>query len=265
VKKLKIALLSASVCLGFGSLSVAAPAKVSSTPASAAAFTPVQVEALHGIIKTYLVKHPEVLAESAEALKMKQRLAMQKMQQQAIAQNKQAIFNDPNSPSMGAKKPTVYLVEFFDYQCGHCKAMKGPIDGLLKANPGLKVIFKEFPIFGKNSEVAARVALAANLQGKYWPVHEALLASGNPMSEAKALAAAKKAGCNMRKLKKDMVSNKVTQALASSAKLAEGLRLQGTPALIFANAKQQNTQLIPGGMPQQMMQALINKQKDSNA
>lgn len=271
MKKLKTVLIGAFLCFGVSSLSwsVVATAPVKSTvtnqPATVATFTPAQVQALQDIIKTYLVNNPEVLMESAEALKMKQRLEMEQAQQAAIDKNKEAIFNNPHSPAMGAKTPTVYLVEFFDYQCGHCKSMQRPIDGLLKKNPGLKVIFKEFPIFGANSEAAARVALAADRQGKYWPVHEELLAANNPLSEDKAISIAKKAGCNMKQLKKDMSSAAVTQELLSAAKLADALRLQGTPALIFANGAQQNAQLIPGGMPEGMMQTLIDKQIDSNS
>jgi protein-disulfide isomerase len=260
VKKLKTGLLGTPFLLSAASLSFAAPLN---PPTKPDIFTPTQVTAIQGIVKDYLINNPQVLAEVAQALKVKQRLEWMKMQQTAIDKNKDAIFNNPNTPSLGAKKPAVYLVEFFDYQCGHCKSLKSPIDGLLKDNPDLKVIFQEFPIFGKNSETAARVALAANLQGKYWPVHEALLSTENPMSEAKALAAAKKAGCDMKQLEKDMLSKKVTDLLETSGQLAEALRLEGTPALIFANADQKNVELVPGGMSQEMMQAAINKQKDS--
>jgi len=156
------------------------------------------------------------LAQTAKALKEKEASAREKMQAEVIQANRKALFDNPNTPFIGAKKPTVYMVEFFDYQCGHCKNMKGPIDALVKANPGLRVSFIEFPIFGKNSEAGARVALAANMQGKYWPVHEALLAAGNPMTESKALGIAKKQGLNMGQLKKDMASEQVTKTLVQT-------------------------------------------------
>lgn len=259
-------LFGASVLLGAASLSLAAaPENVAVKKASVVVFSAAQRDQIDQIIKNYLLSNPEILVEAAEVLKAKQVAARKKMQETIIQSNKVALFSDPNTPAIGAKEPTVYLVEFFDYQCGHCKNIQRPIEALVKANPGLRVLFKEFPIFGQSSEFAAKVALAANLQGKYWPVHEALLASDNPMTEEKALAIAKKAGCDMKKLGQDIGSEKVTKALVTNRLLAESLQLEGTPALIFVNSKQENSVLIPGSMQQVGMQAEINKQKDSNS
>lgn len=249
-------LCSASLCLGSSAVAGHHNGKAS--------FSKDQVKEVQKIVHDYLLNNPEILQETADALRAKQQMETKRIQETAISKNHQQIFDDANSPSVGAAKPSVYLVEFFDYQCGHCKYLQKAVDKLLKNNSGLKVILKEFPIFGESSEVAARVALAANKQGKYWAVHEALMAAQNPMTEVKALAAAKTSGCNMRRLKKDMNSPSIKAMLLANGKLANALRLQGTPALIFANASQANPILIPGGMPEMAMQGLVNKQKDSN-
>ncbi len=262
MRSIKKCLFGLSVLLTATSLSLAAQTNTPPKNATTPAFNSTQIEQIHNIIKDYLMSNPEILLETAEALKAKQMAEKAKIQEMVITKNKTALFSDPNTPAIGAKAPRVYLVEFFDYQCGHCKNLVGPINALVKENPDLKVVFKEFPIFGKSSEIAARVALAANIQGKYLPVHEALLASGNPMTEDKAFAIAKKAGCDMKQLIQDLGSEKVTKALVANELLAESLQLEGTPALIFANAKQENSVLIPGGMAQLGMQAEINKQKN---
>jgi protein-disulfide isomerase len=267
VKKIKKCIVGITILLGMASVSLAksqpTATKSSKHAHKAASFTPAQVKELHGIIKGYLLENPEVLAETAQALKKKTTLARMKDSEAAIKKNKKQLFSDPDTPWAGAKKPAVYLVEFFDYQCGHCKRLQQPIDAALKANPSLRVIFKEFPIFGKNSEGAAKVALAANEQGKYLAVHEGLMKAGNPMTEKRALTIAKKAGCNMKRLKKAMGAKSIGKQLAANTKLARELRLEGTPALVFANAKQRDTVLIPGGMPLEAMQTFIDKEKTS--
>lgn len=261
MKKINKLIIASSVLLGITSFAVAADGPTKKTPTK---FDASQVQEIQGIVKSYLINNPEVLAQTAEALKQKQMLARKKAADTAISKNKAQLFDDPNSPSVGSANPKVYLVEFFDYQCGHCKDLQKPLEALLKANPTLKIIFKDFPIFGRNSEAAAQVALAANEQGKYIPVHNALMNAGNPMTEAKALNIAKKAGCDMKQLVKDMGSKKIADVMVANLNLAKALMLQGTPALIFANAKQENTILVPGGMSQMGLQSMVNKEKDSN-
>ena len=118
------------------------------------------------IIHEYLVKNPEVLLEASQALQQKQQQAMQQQAQVAIKDNSKQLFTD-SLTTMGNPKGDVTLVEFFDYQCVHCKKMSPLLNTLMKDKPNLRVIYKEFPIFGKNSEMAAKVALAAAMQGKY--------------------------------------------------------------------------------------------------
>jgi protein-disulfide isomerase len=138
--------------LAFGLVGLTASAQ----PQNSGSFSGDQVKQIQNVIHDYLVKNPQVLVEVSQALQAKQMKVMQSNTTKAIGNLKNAIFNDSTSPYAGNKDGNVIMVEFFDYQCGHCKDMKNVIEGLIKKNPNLKVIFKEFPIFGANSELASK-------------------------------------------------------------------------------------------------------------
>lgn len=220
-----------------------------------------QKKQVEQVVHEYLLEHPEVLKEAAIALRKKTQKEQMQQAAATIKAQRNVLFHDPNSPTAGAAKPSVYLVDFFDYQCGHCKHMEEPINAALKREKSLQVIYKEFPIFGKSSEIASQVALAADKQGKYAAVHKALMQSKNPMNETKALAIAKQAGCDMKKLKEEMHSKRVRQQLAVVRSVAAKLRLDATPALIVVGKDFKNPIFVPGGIPSEVLFSLIDRAK----
>ncbi len=221
-------------------------------------------QAIEKIVHDYLINNPEVLLEASQVLQKKQQMAMQKEAKSAIAENASQLLNE-NLSVAGNPKGKVTLIEFFDYQCGHCKTMKPVVSELIKKDPNLRVIYKEFPIFGKSSELASRVALAAALQGKYEQVQEGLFKSDKHLDQESIMNIAKAAGVNMAKLKVDMQSKAVTDALANNQKLAEKMRLMGTPAFIVLATPdgqfKSNSEpgFVPGASTTEALQALINK------
>ncbi len=253
--KLRHILIGAAMA---SALSISAFAASNNSAQKTNSFTPEQVQQLHTIIRNYLVKNPEVLVEASQKLQMEQ---MQKAQQQsvaAISQNKQQLFKDAASPSIGNPNGKAIIVEFFDYQCGHCKTMGSIVQKVVKNDKNVKVIFKELPIFGANSQFAAKAALAAVKQGKYFEFHDALLAAGNPLTKVKVIAIAKKVGLNIKQLQKDMKSQAVGQQIRDNFKLAQKLKLMGTPAFIVANEGLTQFRFIPGATTQENMQKQIN-------
>lgn len=215
-------------------------------------------------VHDYLVNNPEVLVEASQALQQKQQRNLQEQAKAAIGENANAVFSGTLAVA-GNPKGKVTLVEFFDNQCIHCKHMVPVINTLVEKNSDLRVIYKEFPIFGQDSEMASKVALAAAMQGKYTQMHDALLKLEGKLNEKVVMNAAKSLGLNMEKLKKDMDSKTVTDLLEDNRKLAEKLHLMGTPAFIVAStpngvldAKTQPT-FIPGAASEQDLQALIKK------
>lgn len=145
-------------------------------PVKATVANNMQVKEIEKVVHDYLLSHPEVLLEASQALQQKQQVEMQKEAKSAILQHSNELLNE-NLSVAGNPKGNVTLVEFFDYQCGHCIKMKPIVNNLIKNDPNLRVVYREFPIFGKSSEMASRVALAAALQGKYLSVQEGLFGS----------------------------------------------------------------------------------------
>lgn len=215
------------------------------------------------VIHDYLVNHPEVLVEASQALQKKQQQEAQTQAQSAIVEHAAPLFTGKLAVA-GNPKGNVTLVEFFDYQCIHCKKMKPIMTDLIAKNKNLRVIYKEFPIFGKNSEMASQATLAAGMQGKYQPMQDALLSLEKPVDETLIMAAAQSAGLNMEQLKKDMACKAVKDELAANRMLAEQIHLMGTPAFIVASTPtgqfdtKSNPSFIPGGASQQALQDLID-------
>ena len=99
------------------------------------------------------------------------------------AQSANELLHQSHDPIAGNPKGNVTVVEFFDYQCSHCMSMAPVIAAIIQANPNVRVVFKDLPIRGAMSEFAARAALAANKQGKYYSLNHALLSANQPLTE----------------------------------------------------------------------------------
>lgn len=237
---------------------------VMAADATSAPMPEAQKKEFEKVIHDYLVSNPEVLLEASQALQQKQQQNMQQQAQSAIQENAGQLFQGKLT-TVGNPKGSVTLVEFFDYQCIHCKKMSPTIDSLIKKDSGLRVIYKEFPIFGKSSDLASRVALAAGMQGKYQAMHEALLKIEKRLDNQIVMDAAKALGLDMAKLKKDMDSKEVTDVLDANRQLAEKLHLMGTPAFIVASTPDgqfkagTEPSFIPGAASEESLQELIKK------
>lgn len=203
------------------------------------------------IIQDYLRAHPEVVVDALREMERRSRQAEAQRAVEAIKANAAALFQDPASPVGGNAKGRVTLVEFFDYQCGYCKRVAGELTKLLAADPEIRFVYKEFPILGPVSVFAAKAALAAVPQGKYAAFHEALMLTGDPLTEETVLGLAGGVGLDVGKLKTDMQSQTIAEQLAATAKLAETIGIRGTPALVTPG------ELYPGAADLPTLRALI--------
>jgi protein-disulfide isomerase len=205
--------------------------------ASAQSFSDGQRGDIETIIRNYLLAHPEVLEEAMAELTKRQSAAETAKHEASVATNAEKIFNSPRGVTIGNKEGDVTFVEFFDYNCGYCKRAMTDMLDLMKADPKLKVVLKEFPVLGPGSVEAAQVAVAAHMQDapgkKYLDFHQKLLGGRGQADKARAMAAAKEAGFDMAKLEKDLASPEVRATLEENFKLAEEMGMNGTPSYVI--------------------------------
>ena len=189
------------------------------------------------IVREYLVAHPEVIQEAMTELEKQQSAADAEKHKAAVKQYSQALFASPRQVVLGNPDGNVTFVEFFDYNCGYCKRAMDDMLTLLKDDPKLKVVLKEFPVLGPGSVEAAQVAVAVRMQDKtgkkYLEFHQKLLGGRGQADKARALAVAKDVGLDMGRLDKDLASPEVKATLQESFKLAEALGLNGTPSYVI--------------------------------
>jgi protein-disulfide isomerase len=205
--------------------------------ASAQSFSDTQRGDIETIVRNYLIAHPEVLEEAMAELNKRQAAAEAEKHEAGVSKHADAIFNSPRGVTLGNKDGDVTFVEFFDYNCGYCKRAMADMLELMKADPKLKVVLKEFPVLSAGSVEAAQVAVAVRMQDptgkKYLDFHQKLLGGRGAADKARAMAVAKEVGADMAKLEKDLVSPEVKATLEENMKLAEAMGMNGTPSYVI--------------------------------
>ncbi|QDM17100.1 DsbA family protein [Tardiphaga sp. vice352] len=205
--------------------------------ASAQSFNDAQRGEIQKIMKDYLLTHPEVLEEVSAELTKRQAAAEAEKHAAAVTANANLIFNSPRGVTVGNKDGDVTFVEFFDYNCGYCKKAMTDMVEIMKDDPKLKVVLKEFPVLGPGSVEAAQVAVAVRMQDptgkKYLDFHQKLLGGRGQADKARSMAAAKEAGLDMARLEKDFSSPEVRATIEENFKLAESMGMNGTPSYVI--------------------------------
>jgi protein-disulfide isomerase len=145
------------------------------------------------------------------------------------------VLRDPDIPAAGNPKGDITVVEFFDYQCPYCKAMHPDFKKAVEEDGNVRVIYKNWPVFGDVSVYAARLALAAKYQNKYAEAHEALISAPEKLDEARVKDLLEKGGVDIKRAEDDLKKNgdAINAALARNNEQAEAFGFQGTPSFIF--------------------------------
>lgn len=156
-----------------------------------------------------------------------------------IGETRRYFTEDPDAPMIAPAGYDVTIVEYLDYQCPACRATHAPLKQLLAKDKKVRVIFRDWPIFGAMSERAALWAVASKYQGKYVALHDALFEASRPLDEAKIESAAKRAGVDVAQLKRDIVahSEDIEDLLARNDEQAQLLGLDGTPGFIIGSVQ----------------------------
>lgn len=143
-----------------------------------------------------------------------------------------ALERDRNAIVLGNPNGNITLTEFFDYNCPFCKKIMPTMQRLIGEDPELRVVFREWPVFGAGSEFATRASLASLDQGKYWQLHAALMGMRDRAEEASVMRVVRRLGLDEARLREDMQSDRVEDHIARSFMLADHMGLIGTPTLI---------------------------------
>lgn len=190
-----------------------------------------------------ILENPEIIREAIVMLEERREAEEAAAQLVALNAQRDLLENDPNAPVLGAADGDAVVVEFFDYNCPYCKRAADAVKTLMAEDEAVKVVYREWPILGEGSVIAARAALAAREQGKYEEMHWALMGLEGRATEASIMAAAREVGLDIDQLLADMESDAVTSHIQTSMVLAQSLGITGTPAFVIGDA------VVPGAVP----------------
>lgn len=198
-----------------------------------------QKAAIEELIKNYLTKdHPEIVMQAMQELQKRDQASAEAKTVESIKTNKAKIYDDANTPVGGNPKGDVTIVEFSDFQCGYCKMSEPFIEKILKEDKGIRFIYKDFPVLGPQSITASKVALAVFRQGgsdKYIKYHDDLLAKKEHLTDDMIYQAAKDAGVNVDKAKKDAADDAMQKQIQANLDLGVDIGVRGTPMFIIGN------------------------------
>ena len=237
----RIIALIAAICFLVGPVS----------PVFAEGISPAQKTEFEKLVHDYLLEHPEILRDMANKLDVNDKLAADTTRNSVLSTQAKSIFHNPIDAVVGNPKGDVTVVEFMDYNCGWCKKSVKEMQSLVAKDKNVRVVMKEFPIFGEGSEYAARAALASVKQDKYWVLHQALFASEGKVTPEVVDQIAQEQGLDVAKLKVDMKAADIDAAIKKNQAMAQSLALTGTPAFIV------DDKLIPGYTELANLQAML--------
>lgn len=201
--------------------------------------------AIEGLVRAYILEHPEVLPEAMDRLQQRESEAR-------IAPLRGALETPFPGAVLGNPNGKITLVEFTDFACTYCRQSVKALEGLIAKNPDLKVVIRELPIIAPESAPAARMALAAAAQGKYPAYHTAMFAGARP-SEQSITAAATAAGMDLGAARTFAARSDVEDELKRNLDLARQLGVNGTPAWVIGE------KLVHGAVPPEELQAAIDQ------
>jgi protein-disulfide isomerase len=245
-----VLLLICAGLLGVGALLAVGtiePVRLAAAPAA----VPVDKAALGKNIREYLIANPEVLVEAMQELERKQDGQQSVAAQKAVQENQAELFRDADSPVGGNPNGDVVIVDFNDYQCPYCKKAHKAMKSVVAADGKVKIIYKDLPILGEASKIAAVAALASVKQGKHQAFHDALMEFTGKLDRDKIFEIAASVGLDRAQLEKDMEDPKLKQHIERNLELASALGIRGTPAFVIG------TQFVPGAVDAAALKQLI--------
>ena len=204
---------------------------------------------LNSIIEDFIRNNPEIVRDTLISL-----AAREETQRKQTGLTK--LRDDQGDPVMGNANGTITLYEFSDYNCGYCKRVFEPIQQLVRDNPDVRLVIKEFPILSQSSLVAAKAAIAAEMQGKFGDYHIAMMTYRGQITDAVVMRMAAQAGVDIEQLKSDMESPKTMAIIQRTREAAAALEINGTPGLVVGDT------VVPGAIGLDELVKLIAEERN---
>lgn len=220
-------------------------------PAVAEALTPEQRNEVVGLLRDTLKSDPTILREAIAALQEDNLRLQAEAARTAIARLGPELTQNPADYVAGNPKGSVTVVEFYDVRCAYCRSMLPTLDSMLKRNPDVRLVYKDLPVLGAASVIGARALLAAQKQGGYQKLHDALMAGSPAITEDTVKIAATHLGLDWDRMKHDMDDPAIKARIDGNLELSRKIDIQGTPAYVVGN------QLLPGAVNLAQMEQAI--------
>ncbi|MFC7473061.1 DsbA family protein [Dankookia sp. GCM10030260] len=225
-------------------------------PAISQGLSPEQRREVVEVLRDALKQDPTILRDALMALEQAEAAAKAGAQQAAIRAQAEALYRTAGDPVKGNPQGAVTVVEFFDARCGYCKQMEPVVDQMLRRQKDVRLVLKDLPILGPNSVLASRALLAAQRQGRYAELHDALMKLREEPAEPVLKREAEKLGLDWARLRRDMDDPAVGRRLEANSRLAGALRIEGTPALVIGDA------LVPGAVDLATLEKLVAEARE---
>lgn len=213
-------------------------------------------EAFGNSVRAYLMDHPEVILEAVRRFEERQQASAQSEDQTLVTSRADEVFRAADSPVGGNPDGDITLVEFFDYNCPYCRQVGPVMIEAEKADPKLRIVYKEFPILGPNSTFAAKAALAVQKQGKYAAFHKRLMQARTAVDERRVMEVAAAMGIDVERMKSDMNDPDIAAAIERNLALAVALRISGTPGFVVGQ------RILRGATDLKTLQGLISEARN---
>lgn len=158
------------------------------------------------------------------------------------------LYNPAGNVAAGNPNGNITMVEFFDYNCDYCRKYFPMEKKFIESHPELRVVYKEFMLFGKLSKASTYGALSANLQGKYLPMLDAMLSAKGLVKKPEVIQIAQSLGLNVSELLQDMKSPKIHQQIQNNRDLANTLHIDSAPTVLFIKTQNALSPELSGEM-----------------
>lgn len=213
-------------------------------------------QAFRDQVRAFLMDNPEVIIEAVNSLEQRQADAQTAADVALVADNLDALVNDPLSWVGGNPDGDVTIVEFMDYKCSFCRRAAPEVEDLIAADGNIRLIVKEFPILGQASLVSSQFAIASRIVGgdaAYKAAHDALMAMNGDPTEPALRRLAEGLDLDADAVLAAMDSPRVQEQIASTRALAQRLQINGTPTFVFGN------QMVRGYVPLDGMLQIVEE------